>query len=273
MNITLVIKEQIDSYLKDLDGDTCCINDITNYIKDFLLDNNYNLPIKLDVKVYNIVKLKIKELGLDIIGKNPLVFQFPIKYDNGVIPEIETRKDLIKHERDLHYHLEKFLNLKQIKSMTIFHEISKKSTDLKWLHPDMVGWSHYSNHSKEVLELSRCLSLNIIDLYSFEIKHELTLSNLRKYYFQAVSNSSWANYGYLVVSSMDIFNNDLLMEIQRLNIEFRIGVILLDIKNHFKSKIVVESKKRDVIDRNLINIMVKNNKNFFEYINKIKSDI
>jgi hypothetical protein len=38
-----------------------------------------------------------------------------------------------------------------------------------------------------------------LKLTSYEIKKEIkTDSELKEYYFQAVSNSSWANYGYLV---------------------------------------------------------------------------
>lgn len=42
--------------------------------------------------------------------------------------------------------------------------------------------------------------------------------------FQALSNSSWANYGYLVV--FDI-NEDVMEEMERLNRSFGIGIIKL----------------------------------------------
>jgi hypothetical protein len=41
-----------------------------------------------------------------------------------------------------------------------------------------------------------------VRLWSFEVKKELNSSNVRKSFFQAVSNSSWANEGYLVAVSI-----------------------------------------------------------------------
>ena len=41
-----------------------------------------------------------------------------------------------------------------------------------------------------------------VRLWSFEVKKELNVSNARKSFFQAVSNSSWANEGYLVATSI-----------------------------------------------------------------------
>ena len=73
-------------------------------------------------------------------------------------------------------------------------------------------------------------------LYSFELKLEINFSNLRKCYFQAVSNSSWANYGYLVVENINLFDIDLMNECYRLTEEFRIGLIKIDINNYFNSK-------------------------------------
>ena len=133
----------------------------------------------------------------------------------------------------------------------------------------MVGYSNYSDHSIDVLNLSNKLNLNTIDLYSFELKLEINFSNLRKCYFQAVSNSSWANYGYLVVENINLFDIDLMNECYRLTEEFRIGLIKIDINNYFNSKIIIESKKRNIVDRNLINIMVTKNPNFKNFITEV----
>ncbi|MDJ1257372.1 MAG: hypothetical protein MRQ07_01770 [Candidatus Midichloria sp.] len=39
-------------------------------------------------------------------------------------------------------------------------------------------------------------------LWSFEVKSLINSSNVHKSFFQAVSNSSWANYGYLVAVTL-----------------------------------------------------------------------
>lgn len=54
----------------------------------------------------------------------------------------------------------------------------------------------------------------------------LSWSNLKECYFQAVSNSSFANEGYLVV--FEEFDDEILEELIRLNASFGIGVIKLE---------------------------------------------
>ena len=80
-------------------------------------------------------------------------------------------------------------------------------------------------------------SINRGDLFklsSFEIKKDLNNdSDLKKAFFQAVSNSSWANYGYLV--AFDI-NSSLFDEMERLNQSFGIGIVELK-ANPYRSRI------------------------------------
>lgn len=64
-----------------------------------------------------------------------------------------------------------------------------------------------------------------VALYSYELKRTIENDHqLKEYFFQALSNSSWANYGYLV--AFDI-NEDIMEEMERLNRSFGIGVIKL----------------------------------------------
>lgn len=109
------------------------------------------------------------------------------------------------HERALHPILSYFLkNNEYFKaySKTIFHEESFKGVrgEDKWLYPDMVAVNfEYENYRKNnVLNFIRKFDKPPIKIYSFEIKKELNFSNYKESFFQAVSNSSWANEGYLV---------------------------------------------------------------------------
>ncbi len=71
---------------------------------------------------------------------------------------------------------------------------------------------------------------------SYELKKEINTNyELKEAYFQAVSNSSWANYGYLVAFEI---SDNLIDEIERLNQSFGIGVIELN-ANPYKSKIYI----------------------------------
>lgn len=68
---------------------------------------------------------------------------------------------------------------------------------------------------------------NRIHLWSFEVKKQLTLANVRSYFFQTVSNSGWINYSYLVITGL---NNDkeLECELQMLYGLHGVGILLLD---------------------------------------------
>ncbi|MBK6362572.1 MAG: hypothetical protein IPF52_03390 [Saprospiraceae bacterium] len=89
---------------------------------------------------------------------------------------------------------------------TIFHETSTKGTKGRneWIHPDLVGvYFPFKDYKKETLEIQSHLTISSIKLFSFELKISLNFSNLRECYFQAVSNSSWANEGYLVAVNIN----------------------------------------------------------------------
>ncbi len=110
-------------------------------------------------------------------------------------------------------------------------------------------------------------------LFSFELKKELSLSNLKKSYFQAVSNSTWANEGYLVVKNIsEKDKEDILDELRRLNQSFGIGVIKLE-SEISNSKILLPAKERE-IDIPTLNMLIEQNpKNFEPFIEKINKQI
>ena len=179
------------------------------------------------------------------------------------------------HERDLHALLSFFVansaEFDSVYTKTIFHENSIKSTKGadKWLHPDIVGASFSSaNLEKELVEYSKKFEKLPIKIYSFEIKKELKLYNLKEYYFQAVSNSSWAHEGYLV--ALDIENdNELLEAIIRLNTSFGIGVISLNSCEPAQSKIIAQAKNNEKLDMVAANELCVKNRDFKEFLSNI----
>ena len=101
---------------------------------------------------------------------------------------------------------------------------------------------------------------------SYELKREITSDNeLKQAYFQAVSNSSWANYAYLV--ALD-FSDDLLDEIERLNQSFGVGIIKLN-PNPYQSKILYPAKYRP-LDFKTIDKLCKMNSEFEKFIDHIE---
>lgn len=141
--------------------------------------------------------------------------------------QTNASKDTYK-ERDLHRLLSNYLSSQRnILSKTIFHETSKKSDqNQKWIHPDMVGVSFSEFQDKATVVLMKSADIKqYVDLYSFELKCSIQNDHeLKEAFFQALSNSSWANYGYLVAFEI---KDDLLEEMERLNRAFGIGIISL----------------------------------------------
>ncbi|WRG41440.1 hypothetical protein FNE04_00670 [Helicobacter pylori] len=178
------------------------------------------------------------------------------------------------HERVLHPLLVKFLsedpNFKLL-CKTIRHEECKKGEggECKWNYPDIVGvYFPYNKYKEETLKFLHHTGQEKHKLFSFELKKELSFSNLKESYFQAVSNSTWANEGYLVV--FEEIKDKVLGELRRLNQSFGIGVIKLE-SEISNSKILLPAKERE-IDIPTLNMLVKQSpkdfKPFMANINK-----
>ena len=139
------------------------------------------------------------------------------------------------------------------------------------MHPDIVGiYFPFDEYSKETIELQEMMGNKQYKIYSFELKKTLNFSNLREYYFQAVSNSSWANEGYLVTLDMDE-DESFLLELKRLNNAFGIGVIKLNAENISQSEVVFASKENAKLDWETIDRLAEN-PDFKQFIEEIRLD-
>ncbi|WRE27715.1 hypothetical protein KVD83_00460 [Helicobacter pylori] len=187
------------------------------------------------------------------------------------------------NERDLHPLLVKFLDKDpnfRLRCKTIYHERCKKDKRGKceWNYPDIVGvyfpynkYPPFDKYDGETLKFLHHTGQKRHKLFSFELKKELSFPNLKESYFQAVSNSSWANEGYLVVKNIsEKDKEDILDELRRLNQSFGIGVIKLE-SEISNSKILLPAKERE-IDIPTLNMLVEQSpedfKPFMEEINK-----
>ncbi|HAA2173528.1 TPA_asm: HrgA protein [Campylobacter jejuni] len=198
-----------------------------------------------------------------------------LKLDNKNEITNEKQEKNKFHERDLHPLLVKFLyeNLDfNLNCKTIYHEQSKKGKggEDKWNYPDIVGvYFHYDDYEKETITLLENIKQNSYKLFSFELKIALNFSNLKECYFQAVSNSSWANEGYLVV--LQEIDSEVLSELRRLNQSFGIGVIKLE-KDISNSQILISAKEKE-LDIQTLNMLINKNPNFKEFIDDINKQI
>jgi uncharacterized protein len=224
------------------------------------------------------------------IGSNPARF-FLLARKSELTPEdlkslidnkaTQAHKDdsLGFHERKLHpllayfaYTNTTFNRGRQIYTKTIFHEISKHSALNEWIHPDMVGfYSPIDDWNDKLLEFNKTTYRSAIRLYSFEIKKQIDRSNYREYFFQAVSNSSWANESYLVTSSVQQ-QDDLLSELERLSASFGIGVIFLDLTDIDSSTVLFPARSKDYLDWETMNKLCEQNNDFATFIADVQRD-
>lgn len=248
------------------------------------LANANRQPIKM---IYNRLWQDMRDRQDSIFMKastNPTTFWLRARQNelqNGLESIMQTNKTNYEkqkgrgfHERDLHPLFVRFAkDYFDVYAKTIKHEKSKKtqSGQDKWNYPDIVGvhfpFNDYSE--RETLELSQNLNCRDFKIYSFELKVSLDFSNLKESYFQAVSNSSFANEGYLVV--FEELDSEVFDELRRLHSSFGIGLIKLELEPT-ESSVLLPSLVRN-LDFKTIDMLVNKNADFREFIDTINGDI
>lgn len=210
-----------------------------------------------------------KEVAVDIVSQEAK------EATQQTLPEEKEKKF---HERDLHPLLVTYANGKnhfKAYLKTIYHESSLKGKrgQNEWLHPDLVGvYFPFDEYDKKTLNLQKSMVSNSTKIFSFEMKIELNFRNLREYYFQAVSNSSWANEGYIVVLRLDD-DDEFIDELRRLNNAFGIGLLKLNIDNIDESEILFPAKINPDLDWDTVNRLAEENEKFKEFLDDVTDDI
>ncbi|GAA8390128.1 COG2958 family protein [Helicobacter pylori] len=190
-------------------------------------------------------------------------------------PSAKIAHNKIVHERDLHPFLTYMaINNENLKcyTKTIFHEESvkpPKGMD-RWLYPDMVGvrFLHAEWSNENLIAFSKKFDTLPIKLVSFELKKEISVNNCRECYFQAISNSSWANEGYLVGRHIDTHNPQLMDLLKRLHASFGIGVIDLR-TDEDKSAILLNAKYKEKIDYTVASELSAKNEKFSGFLKSV----
>jgi hypothetical protein len=211
--------------------------------------------------------------------KNPVKFTLKDIVNGSVVDETEetSKKESSFYERDLHPLLSTYVSGNshfKCYTKTIYHEKSNndKKGRNKWLHPDIVGvYFPFDDYKSNTLKAIETFSDNAIKLFSFEMKKEIDMQHLREYFFQAVSNSSWANEGYLVALKYDS-DDELINEMRRLNNSFGIGFIQLNAENVEQSEILLPAKINPTLDWETINRLAEENPDFLAFIDSINED-
>lgn len=147
---------------------------------------------------------------------------------------------------------------------------SRGSGGNQWLHPDIVAMQPIDKEWNELIR--SCVKQGAgqsVRLWSFEVKQELNSANARKSFFQAVSNSSWANEGYLVGTSIADANTE--KELRMLSALHGIGVILLNPENPSESEMILPARSRTDVDWESTNRILIENEDFRDYIELVST--
>lgn len=230
---------------------------ISALLGDFIRNGDTRVKrIKQDGGTYSYYLTKNEQnIGIEILSGDT---------ETKTTKVVKVEKTKSFEERDLHKLLCSYLKNSGTYSKTIFHEQSNgKDNNQIWTHPDMVGIKFLNLQTKASQNFLK--SINRVDTFklsSYELKKEINSdSELKKAFFQAVSNSSWANYGYLVAFE---FSDSLNEEMARLNQSFGIGIIELN-ANPYQSKILFPATFRD-LDFKTIDKLCKMNSEFNKFI-------
>ena len=246
------------------------------------------VPLDSEVKFLNqlVSEIGARRLGLKRnypkikITEDPRTYYFTELTDgeeidlaesNEAPPTSKANKPAVK-EHDLYPLLSDFLwSELEIYSKRIDEKRSGNSKGAggnKWLYPDLVGVENLSGDwHREIKDCASEYADKKTKLWSFEVKILINRSNLREAFFQAVSNSSWANFGYLVAN--EIAGNTL-KELRMLAGLHGIGFIKLSAENPSESQILIPAKERSDIDWDTANRLTEENKDFLEYIKLIR---
>lgn len=179
-------------------------------------------------------------------------------------------------EKDLHKFLAEFASrgfpASPIYVKTINHTKVKSGVKgkefLQWINPDIVGFSFPFTYKSTLLE---CYGngFDMVKFYSFELKRDISKNNLRECFFQAVSNSSWANEGYIVAANID---DSIREELKLLSSSFGIGVILLNVYEPDLSNVMYPAKNKEEVDFSRMDKLL-NNKDFNQFMKGVKNDV
>ena len=248
----MTLKEAILESLEKLNKQST-YQEVTDYIKsnELYISDGKTLEATVSALLGDFIRKNDTRIGRLKEGRTYFYYLTKNQLENkidllNIQQKIDKKPKIDFYERDLHPLFVSYLKSQNIFSKTILHEESKNSRDetQKWVHPDIIGVKFTKLNSDITSRLLKTLEKkDSCEIISYELKKEINSDyELKKSYFQAVSNSSWANRGYLV--ALDI-NTNLYSELERLNKAFGIGIIKLH-SNPFESQILFQSSYREL---------------------------
>lgn len=190
------------------------------------------------------------------------------------VPQANAPTAEPEREHDLYPKLTRFLSAewglfsKRIDEKTASNKNGPKGN--QWLYPDLVAMEDLTRDlEREVRDWLSTAGAKKVRLWAFEVKLLLNRSNVREAFFQTVSNSSWANFGYLVAA--DIQGEETIRELRMLAALHGVGVILLDSSSpEDASEVLIPARERVEIDWANANRLAAENKDFMGVVKLVR---
>lgn len=195
--------------------------------------------------------------------------------EGGALEEVGTIVEVPTPERehDLYPRLTSFLAAewglysKRIDEKTASNRRGPQGN--QWLFPDLVAMEDLTaDPMQEVKDWVSQASARKARIWAFEVKLLLNRSNVREAFFQTVSNSSWANFGYLVAA--DIQAGETIKELRMLSALHGVGLIRLDKGNPAESEVLIPARERIEIDWANANRLAAENRDFLTVVKLVR---
>lgn len=292
--MALNLKKIVVEYLKNNPDIKYSARDIAQYIFDNFRDDCEEkrrnskatiLPLNTDAAL---IQQLVREIGsqrpqiqkmissIKVTDERPRKYYFSTKSDIEEVGEADHSTELLENikvtEHSLYPILTEYLKSEfNLKSKRIDEKRSSNSHGTRgnhWLFPDIVAMENLSSEwHAEIKNAAKHNSDRWAKLWSFEVKILINKSNVRESFFQAVSNSSWANYAYLVASEI---GDSTLKELRILNGLHGVGFIKLDVENPSESSIVIPARENIDVDWNTANRLAVENSDFVTFVKSIR---
>lgn len=260
--MALNLKKIVIEYLKNNPDIKYSARDIAQYIFDNFREDCEEkrrnskatiLPLTTDAAL---IQQLVREVGsqrpqiqkmssyIKVTDERPRKYYYSKKSDIEEVGEVDHSTELLENikvtEHSLYPLLTEYLKSEfNLKSKRIDEKRSSNSHGTRgnhWLFPDIVAMENLSSEwHAEIKNAAKHNSDRWAKLWSFEVKILINKSNVRESFFQAVSNSSWANYAYLVASEI---GDSTLKELRILNGLHGVGFIKLDVETHQKVQLL-----------------------------------
>ena len=249
-----------------------------------------SVSIKTDAQLVNQIVAeigsrlpKLQELNPEIktTEERPRQYYWTTKPDQTEVPEVEdpsatenaTPSSGLFDEYGLYPMLSKYLwselhiYPKRIDEKKASNRQGSRGN--KWLYPDLVGMEDLTTDwHREIKDAVKEYASQKTKLWSFEVKTSLNRSNVREAFFQAVSNSSWANFGYLAAA--EIKGSNTIKELRMLFSLHGIGLIQVDPENPVKSQILIPAREKPEVDWATCNRLTLENKDFLQFVTLVR---